>query len=121
MRVSLHPGVWIGSLGILLTGGLSVTTAEASQTHALWIGYAAIGFGILLVIWGFKWDGKHWWASIPSKFRALRASRNTIRSLYVGRIVISDGLVAAQNTLQLTAFVYNATGRARWRIGVVKG
>ncbi|HXS48529.1 MAG TPA: hypothetical protein VN713_00215 [Sphingomicrobium sp.] len=62
MRVSLHPGVWIGTVGLWITGGLTVTVYTLpTQIQTYRIGEAAIALGFLLFVWGVKWEGQHWW------------------------------------------------------------
>lgn len=61
MRITLHPGVWLGTSSFWLTGGVTLSTADADQLFAVRVGYAAIVLGALLLIWGIKWDGRHWW------------------------------------------------------------
>ena len=67
MRLTLHTGVWIGSVGLWITGGLAMTSATVVQIATFYIGEVAILAGVLLFIWGIKWDGRHWWSgSSPS-------------------------------------------------------
>ena len=61
-RIGLHPGVYGTSIGLLITGGLAVLSATPTQLGIFWVGIGAITLGILLLIWGLKIDGEHWWA-----------------------------------------------------------
>jgi hypothetical protein len=85
-RIGLHPGVYGTSIGLLITGGLAVLSATPVQPGIFWLGVGAIALAILLLIWGLKIDGEHWWArflpaasrrphdaSTPSRFAALSA------------------------------------------------
>jgi hypothetical protein len=62
MRISLHPGVYVGSIGLWLMGGLAMMGAVLpTQLSSFRLGEVAVAAGILLFIWGIKWDGQHWW------------------------------------------------------------
>jgi hypothetical protein len=81
MRISLHSGVWVGSIGLWFTGGLAVTGATLpSQITMMHIGEAAILAGVLLFLWGIKWDGKHWWEHRSSQSTEISLS-NAFRHL----------------------------------------
>lgn len=70
-RIGLHPGVYGTSIGLLITGGLAVLSATPVQSGIFWLGVAAIILGILLLIWGLKIDGGHWWKRLFRSGEAL--------------------------------------------------
>lgn len=112
-RFSLHPGVWVGSLGFIFGGVFAVLSASISQ-HALWnAGWISIGVGICVFIWGIKWDGEHWWKMLPR----LRSPRFWCGRMYVGQILVFDSQLDDLHTLSMTVRGYNGTGRDRVFLG----
>lgn len=108
MRITLHTGVWVGSVGLCVTGGLATVTATLpSEVWAMRIGEIAIAAGVLLFLWGIKWNGRHWWNQLP-KFQMPRYGRGR---MYVGQIVAFDNQLDVSHTLSLTVRGYNGTGR----------
>lgn len=62
MRLSLHPGVWVGAVGLCLLGAVAMSqSALPTERPTYHIGEVAIALGLLLFVWGIKWDGQHWW------------------------------------------------------------
>ena len=81
MRLNLHTGVWVGSVGLWITGGLAMTTATLVQIATYRIGEAAVVAGVLLFVWGIKWDGDHWWTLLAR--RVTRRSELLFASPYM--------------------------------------
>lgn len=108
MRPSLHPGVWLGSVSLWITGGIAATQSRLpGETQTYVLGAIAIALGLLLFVWGIKWDGRHWWDRPWLKLTAFRPRRG----LYVGNIMVSDVDLNANHYLDLAIRAYNGTAQ----------
>jgi hypothetical protein len=61
MRIGFQDGVWTNVGSFVLTGAGAVTGATAEQPLLQYIGWAGMVFGLLLLLWGLKIDGRQWW------------------------------------------------------------
>ena len=112
-RIGLHPGVYGTSIGLFITGGLAVLSATPVQSGILWLGEAAIALGVLLLTWGVKIDGEHWW----KRFWPLRFPKFRHGQIYVGQIIVFDSELDTLHRLNMTVRGYNGTGRDRTFLG----
>ena len=112
-RIRLHPGVWVGALGLIFGGAFAVLSAAESQQALTCAGWLAIAAGAALAIWGVTIDGEHWWKKLP-RLRLPRFSRGR---MYVGQILAFDSQLDNLHTLSLTVRGYNGTGRDRMFLG----
>ena len=112
-RISLHPGVYGTSAGLLITGGLAVISAPPEQTGILLLGQIAIMVGLGLLIWGLKINGGHWWKRLPK----WPISRLFCGQMYIGQILTFDSQLDEKHTLSLTVRGYNGTMRNMLFIG----
>lgn len=105
-RISFHPGVWVGSLGLIFGGVFAVLSATLTNQRLIEAGWLSIALGLALAIWGIKFDGEHWWAQLP-KLKLYRFRRG----IYVGRILISDSLLESEHHLNFIVRAYNGTAQ----------
>lgn len=78
-RLSLHPGVWSSSLGFVTGGMTAVFSAAESQTPLAIMGWASVGIGVLLGLWGLKLDREHWWRKRRKAPRKLNKTERGVR------------------------------------------
>lgn len=78
-----------------------------AQITTMRIGELALVVGVLLFLWGIKWDGRHWW---DKRWFSL-AAWCPRRGLYVGNILVSDTLLNLDHFLDLTIRAYNGTSQ----------
>lgn len=64
-NLSLHPGVWTGSLGLGFAGAFAVLGAPDKETLLIAAGWAAIVAAVMLAVWGLKHKESHWLALLP--------------------------------------------------------
>jgi hypothetical protein len=108
MRISLHPGVWVGSITLWIAGGVAVTQSPSpDQIQTYRIGEIAIALGLLLFVWGIKWDGRHWWNREWFNLGWFRPRRG----LYVGNVIVSDADLNANHYLDVSFRGYNGTAQ----------
>jgi hypothetical protein len=117
MRLGLHPGVWIGTASLWIAGGTAMTSASASQVWLFRVGELAIVMGTLLLIWGIKWNGKHWWDR-SWRFRLPWGGpkQDFASGLYVGELRLAANRLD-ECYLELSIRGFNGTGE---RIDVVE-
>ena len=90
-----------------------------AQMATMRIGQAAIALGVVLFLWGIKWDGEHWWALAWRKFkRPLRLPFAAAGNIYIGRILISDSRLDLDHYLDLTVRAHNGTRKTLRYAGV---
>lgn len=113
VRIRLHPGAFVSSLGLIFGGTFAVLSATNAQQTLANAGWLSIAAGIVLAVWAITIDGEHWWKKLP-RMRPPRFSRG---QMYVGQILVSDSQLDDQHTLNLTVRGYNGTGRDRVFLG----
>jgi len=68
--VRIKTGVWSASVALLLGGATVIVAPTSPDASAL--GWASIGFGMALLLWGVRVHGLHllmpWWRGKPSPF-----------------------------------------------------
>jgi hypothetical protein len=68
--VRIKTGVWSASVALILGG--SIVVVAPPSTAAIAFGWASIGFGLSLLLWGVRIHGQHlwqpWWRGKPSPF-----------------------------------------------------
>ena len=108
MRISLHPGVWVGSITLCIAGAVAVSQSPLpDQIRTYRIGEIAIALGLLLFLWGIKWDGRYWWNRQWLSLASLRRRRG----LYVGNVIVSDADLDANHYLDVSFRAYNGTAQ----------
>ena len=77
----LRTGVWTGSLGLGLGGGVAVLSAAVENVGLIRLGWTSIFAGVALAIWGVTWNGEHWWRSLTR--RTLSGREQLFASVYM--------------------------------------
>ena len=118
-RISFHPGVWVGSLGLIFGGVFAVLSATLTNHSLINAGWLSIALGVALAMWGIKFDGEHWWALTWRKCGLVfRQPIWPVGNLYIGRILVSDSVLDVDHYLDLTVRAHNGTSRALCYSGV---
>src|SRR5438067_640802 len=103
MRITFERGV--PSAAAQLAGGGLVVGASA-HSLAWWVGWALLAFGVCLLLWGGRWDGRPWWQAVP-KLR--NPFHRHVGSLYTGRIVVSGSELDQKHFFDVSINAFNGT------------
>lgn len=83
IKFGFAPGALVSSLGFVIAGVTTVVTTDWDNVWAIWVGWAAVAVGVLILVFQITIEGRIWWQkNWAGKASSLSKSINELVTAY---------------------------------------